>query len=217
MGEIRQRLAAILAADVAGYTKHMATDATATVDALDAARLVFREHIEGKSGRVVDMAGDSVLAVFETATGATEAALAIQKALAGRDMQFRIGVHLGEVIEKPDGTVYGDGVNLAARLEGLATPGGVCISAAVSDQVANKIDDAFDDIGEHSVKNVEKPVHAFAWGGVSDAAQAVERRKPTVAMGAFEARGGEDAEALADGLRAAVATSLSNQTGIDLV
>ncbi len=214
--DIKRRLAAILAADVAGYTKLMAEDENATVAALDSARLVFREHIEGRAGRVVDMAGDSVLAVFETATGATEAALAVQKALAGRDMRFRIGIHLGEVIEKPDGTVYGDGVNLAARLEGLAAPGGACISAAVSDQVSNKIDDAFEDIGEHEVKNVSKPVQAFAWGGVSAQARATVRRKPTVALGAFEAKGG-DADMLAAGAREGIATSLANQTGWEML
>jgi adenylate cyclase len=214
MGDIKRRLAAILAADVAGYTKHMADDAAATVSALDSCRLVFREHIEGQGGRVVDMAGDSVLAVFETATGATEAALAVQKALAGRDMQFRIGIHLGEVIEKPDGTVYGDGVNLAARLEGLAAPGGVCISAAVSDQVSGKIDDAFEDIGQHEVKNVPKPVHAFAWGGGA-APGLAQGRKPAVALGEFG--GGETAADLAAAVRDAIAASLSNQTGLTLV
>ncbi len=216
MVEVKRRLAAILAADVAGYTKLMAADETATVAALDAARLVFREQIEGQGGRVVDMAGDSVLAVFETATGATEAALAVQKALAGRDMRFRIGVHLGEVIEKPDGTVYGDGVNLAARLEGLAAPGGVCISAAVSDQIAGKIEVAFEDLGEHEVKNVAKPMHAFAWGG-GKAAVPGKGRKPTVALGRFESKGGDEAEALAAGVRDDVMTSLSNQTGLALV
>jgi adenylate cyclase len=215
--QMKRRLTAILAADVVGYTKMIAADDSATVAALDSARQVIRENIEAQDARVVDMAGDSVLAVFETATGATEAALAIQEALDGRDMQFRIGVHLGEVIEKPDGTVYGDGVNLAARLEGLAAPGGVCISAAVVDQVTNKLDASFDDIGAHMVKNVAKPIHAFAWGGISDAARATDRRKPTVALGAFEAKGGIDADALTDGVAAAVATSLSNQTGIDFV
>ncbi|MEI6720944.1 MAG: adenylate/guanylate cyclase domain-containing protein [Betaproteobacteria bacterium] len=122
--EFRQRLAAILAADVAGYSRLMAGDDRATVAALDVARKVFLERIGSNQGRVIDMAGDSVLAVFETATGAVAAALAIQQALNAsaegvpedRRMRFRIGVHLGDVIEKPDGTIYGDGVNIAARL-----------------------------------------------------------------------------------------------------
>ena len=129
---MKQRLAAILAADVAGYSRLMAADERATVAALDAARAVFRNQIETNQGRVIDMAGDSVLAVFETATGAVNASLAIQKEInlpgensaEDRRMRFRIGVHLGDVIEKADGTIYGDGVNIAARLEGLAEAGG---------------------------------------------------------------------------------------------
>ncbi|MCG6951372.1 MAG: adenylate/guanylate cyclase domain-containing protein, partial [Betaproteobacteria bacterium] len=121
-------MAAILAADVAGYSRMMSVDERATVAALDAARAVFRGQIEANAGRVIDMAGDAVLAVFETAAGAVTSALAVQQALADaakdlpddRRMRFRIGVHLGDVIEKADGTVYGDGVNIAARLESLA-------------------------------------------------------------------------------------------------
>ncbi|MGW8271562.1 MAG: adenylate/guanylate cyclase domain-containing protein, partial [Burkholderiales bacterium] len=122
-GQHRQRLAAILAADAAGYSRLMSADEHATLAALDAARAVFRAQIESNQGRVIDMAGDSVLAVFETASGAVSAALAIQRALheAAKDvaedrrMRFRIGVHLGDVIEKADDTIYGDGVNIAAR------------------------------------------------------------------------------------------------------
>lgn len=134
--ELRRRLAAILAADAAGYSRLMVGDDGATVAALDAARAVFRKQIESNQGRVADMAGDSVLAVFDTAAGAVAAAIAVQvevNATAAvtpekRRMQFRIGVHLGDVIEKADGTVYGDGVNIAARLEGLADPGGIVAS-----------------------------------------------------------------------------------------
>ena len=129
--DLRKRLVAILAADAAGYSRLMAANESATVAVLDAARAVFRTQIEANQGRVIDMAGDSVLAVFETASGAVSAALAIQDELAAaskdvpnqRYMQFRIGVHLGDIIEKADSTVYGDGVNIAARLEGLAEPG----------------------------------------------------------------------------------------------
>ena len=131
--DLRQRLAAIVVADVAGYSRLMAADERSTVAALDAARAVFRMRIESNQGRLIDMSGDSVLAVFETAIGAVEAALAIQETLSTTDskvaedrrMRFRIGVHLGDVIEKADGTVYGDGVNIAARLEGMAEPGGL--------------------------------------------------------------------------------------------
>src|SRR5262245_4490391 len=123
--EIQVRLAAILAADVAAFSRLISLDAPATVTALDAARTVFRAQVALHQGRVVDVAGDSVLAVFETAAGAVQAALEIQERLRraaegqakGPPMQFRIGVHLGDVFEKPDGSVYGDGVNLAARLQ----------------------------------------------------------------------------------------------------
>jgi len=166
---VRQRLAAILAADVAGYSRLMAGDERATVAALDSARGVFREHIDAHQGRVIDMAGDSVLAVFDTATGAVAAALAVQADLAAmaqavsedRRMRFRIGVHLGDIMEKPDGTVYGDGVNIAARLEGLAEPGGITVSDSVQGAVRGKVAASFIDQGEQQVKNIAHPVRAF--------------------------------------------------------
>ena len=166
---LRQRLAAILAADVAGYSQLMAADEQATVAALDASRKVFRSQIEANQGRVIDMAGDSVLAVFETATGAVSAALAVQQELGtfsstvseDRRMRFRVGVHLGDVIEKGDGTIYGDGVNIAARLEGLAEPGGVTVSESVRTAVRGKVTAAFEDQGEQRVKNIPHPVRAF--------------------------------------------------------
>ena len=168
--ELKQRLAAILAADVAGYSRLMAADERATVAALDASRAVFRSQIEANQGRVIDMAGDSVLAVFETAAGAVCAALGVQEHLgilvAGapedRRMRFRIGVHMGDVIEKADGTVYGDGVNIAAQLEGLAEPGGITISDAVQGAVRGKVSATFVDQGEQQVKNIPHPVRAFA-------------------------------------------------------
>jgi adenylate cyclase len=165
----KRRLAAILAADVAGYSRLMAADESATVAALGRARAVFRQYIESHRGRVIDMAGDSVLAVFDLATGGVTAALVIQQAL-GRDasavpedrrMRFRIGVHLGEIIEKSDGTVYGDGVNIAARLEGLAEPGGIAISDALRGAVRSLADTVFTDLGPQAVKNITEPVRAF--------------------------------------------------------
>ncbi len=165
----RQRLAAILAADVAGYSRLMASEERGTIAALDAARSTFRSQIESHQGRVVDMAGDSVLAVFETAIGAVTAALQIQEVLNASDaevhldrrMHFRIGVHLGDVIEKADGTVYGDGVNVAARLEGLADPGGITISGVAQEAVRNRLQATFEDLGEQPVKNIPYPVRAF--------------------------------------------------------
>ena len=167
---LRQRLQAILAADVAGYSRLMATDERSTVTALDAARGVFKSQIESHQGRVVDMAGDSVLAVFETAAGAVTAALAVQEELRvssssvpdARRMRFRIGVHLGDVIEKSDGTVYGDGVNIAARLQGLAEPGGIAVSESVHGSLRGKVSAFFEDHGEHTVKNIPEPVRVYA-------------------------------------------------------
>jgi adenylate cyclase len=167
---LKQRLAAILAADAAGYSRLMAENARATVAALDAGRAVFRRHVESNQGRVIDMAGDSVLAVFETAAGAVLAAIAIQDEFnteetmvpEARRMRFRIGLHLGDVIEKDDGTIYGDGVNIASRLEGLAEPGGIMLSDAVHSAVRGKVGAAFADRGEQQVKNIPHPVRAFA-------------------------------------------------------
>jgi TolB-like protein/class 3 adenylate cyclase/Flp pilus assembly protein TadD len=165
----RRRLAAILAADAAGYSRLMTADEDATIAALDAARNVFKARIEGNQGRVIDMAGDSVLAVFETATGAVSAALAIQAELESQlhttpedqHLRFRIGIHLGDVIEKADGTVYGDGVNIAARLQTLAEPGGVTVSGIVHEAVRDRVAAGFEDCGEHAVKNIPRPVHVY--------------------------------------------------------
>jgi adenylate cyclase len=179
----RQHLVAILAADAAGYSRLMALDASATVHALDAARQVFRAAIESHQGRVIDMAGDSVLAVFETAIGAVGTALDVQEQLTAaaadlpeeRRMRFRIGVHLGDVIEKTDGTVYGDGVNIAARLQALAEPGGITVSDAVRGAVRNRVPATFADQGERRIKNIDEPVHAFGLSAESSGPKEGER------------------------------------------
>src|SRR5436190_480531 len=165
-GESRQRLTAILAADVAGYTRLMAADAGATVAALDEARAHVRREIEAHAGRVVDMAGDSVLALFDSAAGAVQAALAVQKALEGRSagmpderrMRMRIGVHLGDVIERPDGTIYGHGVNVAARLQGEAAPGGICLSETLYESVKGSVALVARYAGRRRLKNIDQPV-----------------------------------------------------------
>ena len=164
-----RKLTAILAADVAGYSRLMQVDDRATVATLETYRGVFREHIKAHEGRIVDMAGDSVLAVFDSPTEAVHAAFDIQSVLAERNealpekrrMRFRIGVNLGDVISKADGTVYGDGVNIAARLESIAEPGGVTISGTVFDQVKNRVRVGFDFIGKQAVKNIVEPVRAY--------------------------------------------------------
>ncbi|MBI3376298.1 MAG: tetratricopeptide repeat protein [Betaproteobacteria bacterium] len=225
--DLKQRLAAILAADVAGYSRLMAADERATVAALDSARAVFRNQIEARQDRVIDMAGDSVLAVFETATGAVSAALVVQQELHGlntnvsedRRMRFRIGVHMGDVIEKADGTVYGDGVNIAARLEGLAQPGGITVSDAVHGAVRGKVTASFVDQGEQQVKNVSHPVRAFAArtdGSVARASTtAVEidlslPDKPSIAVLPFANMSGDpEQEFFTDGITEDIITELS--------
>ena len=220
--ELKQRLAAILVADVTGYSRLMTTDERATVAALDSARKVFRSRIESNQGRVIDMAGDSVLAVFETATGAVSAALAIQQELntsssavpEDRRMRFRIGVHLGDVIEKADGTVYGDGVNIAARLEGLAEPGGISVSESIRTAVKGKVSASFEDQGEQKVKNMA-PLRAYHVKGGSpdletDRRTLARRDRPSIAVLPFANMSGDpEQEYFADGISEDIITELS--------
>ncbi len=235
--ELKQRLAAILAADVVGYSRLMSLDERATVAALDTARNVFRMHIESSQGRVIDMAGDSVLAVFESASGAVSAALAVQAELGklGADspevsrMRFRIGMHLGDVIEKADGTVYGDGVNIAARLEGLAEPGGVTVSESIRTAVKGKVNAEFEDQGEQQVKNIADPVRAYAVRAVVDtllAITGVDVSQPVSGFGSRPAiavlpfanlTGDPDQEYFADGLAEDILTRLAMQRWLPVI
>ena len=165
----KQHLAAILAADVAGYSRLMAADEHQTVVSMEITRTIFTTEIERWHGRVVNTAGDSLLVLFESAADAVNAALAVQKRLAAHSvdvpaeqrMRFRIGVHLGDVIEKPDGTVYGAGVNMTARLQALAEPGGVAVSDAVYVVVRGRVAARFEDQGDKVVKNIPYPVKTF--------------------------------------------------------
>ena len=236
-----RRLAAILVADVSGYSRLMQDDERATVAILDAYRGVFREQIEVHQGRVVDMAGDSVLAAFETATGAVDAALDIQTVLAVRNesltesrrMLFRIGINLGEVIQKQDGTIYGDGVNIAARLESIGEPGGVTISGTVFDQIKNRLRAKFDSLGQQTVKNIAEPVRAYRVrpliGDASRAAQvgtpsAIPKPvlplpdKPSIAVLPFvNMSGDKEQEYFSDGMTEDVITSLSKLSGLFVI
>lgn len=238
--ELRQRLAAILAADAAGYSRLMAADERATVTALDAARAVFRAQIESNHGRVIDTAGDSILAVFEIATGAVSAALTIQRALEAdldalpedRRLRFRIGVHLGEIIEKPDGTVYGDGVNVAARLQALAEPGGIAVSDGVKGAVGCRVCAVFVDQGEQMVKNVPSavrwhravPTEPEGRAAVLRAKTAVARTEvqlsalPSIAIIPFRTASADlEQVILADGLRTDIQWALAKIAGLVLI
>jgi adenylate cyclase len=165
---VERKLAAILSADVVGYSRLMAEDEAQTVRTLTAYREQIGTLVQEHRGRVVDSPGDNVLAEFPTATDAVEGAVEIQRVVAarnaalpsGRKMLFRIGIHLGEV-RVEEGRLYGDGVNIAARLEALAEQGGICISASVHDQVRNKLNASYTDLGDHTVKNIPDQVRVY--------------------------------------------------------
>jgi len=193
---VERKLAAILSADVVGYGRLMAEDEAGTIRTLADYREEIAVLIRQHRGRVVDMAGDSLLAEFPTATDAVSCAVETQGVLKVRNaavlqdrrMEFRVGVHLGEVRVEGD-RIYGDGVNIAARLEALAEPGGICISRAVHDQVESKLDLRCKDLGEQSLKNIPKPVHVFRVRIEAEAAPAKAeprlRSRAVVAAGAL--------------------------------
>ena len=221
MAEAKRRLSAILAADVAGYSRLMGDDERATMDTLNAYRDVFREHVSDHDGRVVDTAGDSVLATFDSVVEAVQCAVAVQGELARRNsawpedrrMLFRIGVNLGDVFEQDDGTIYGDGVNVAARLEALAEPGAVCISESAHMQVEGKTDLGFQDIGEHEVKNIARPVRAYRVVVETQAAPTTPNAlpdKPSIAVLPFDNLSGHaEQEYFVDGIVEDLITALS--------
>jgi len=177
---VNRKLAAILSADVVGYSKLMAGDDAATVNTLKQYRAAVGRVIERHKGRVVNAPGDNILAEFASAVEAVQAACEMQQVLKGRNlelrperrMDFRIGVNLGDVIEEDDGTIYGDGVNIAARIEALAEAGGICIASSIFDAVEGKLDFGFEFQGEHKVKNIDKPVNVYRVRSDSTAATA---------------------------------------------
>ena len=164
-----RRLAAILAADVAGYSRLMESDEEGTLAALRAVRReVGDPAIAAHNGRVVKTTGDGLLVEFPSVVDAVRCAVAVQEAMATRNagvspdrrLEFRIGINLGDVIIE-DGDIFGDGVNIAARLEALAEPGGICMSGTVRDHIGERLAIGFDDLGEQQVKNIARPVHVF--------------------------------------------------------
>ena len=165
---MKRKIAAIFAADIAGYSRLVAEDEEETLRRLASYRAVTDDFIAKAGGRIFNTAGDAVLAEFPSAVEAVRCAIDIQESLRtrnmayppSRQMAFRIGITIGDVVER-DGDLLGDGVNIAARLEGLAEVGGICVSRAVHEQVANKLSVQFADIGAQEVKNIPTPVHAF--------------------------------------------------------
>ncbi len=220
---MERRLAAILAADVVGYSRLMGADEEATLATLNAYRQVIDGLIADHHGRVFGSAGDSVIAEFASPVEAVRCALEIQTELEGRNldlaenhrMRFRIGVNLGDVMAEGD-NLFGDGVNVAARLEELAKPSEVCISVKVHDEVAGKIDGTFTDTGDHRVKNIARPVRVWRWSATAIAPGTTQEfslplpDKPSIAVLPFTNMSGDpEQDYFSDGITEDIITALS--------
>ena len=227
---VERRLAAVLAADVVGYSRLMEVDEAGTLARLKTVRLELIDPAIAKcKGRIIKTTGDGMLVEFQSVTEALRCAVDFQERMArrNRDMPasrtllYRIGINLGDVIVE-EGDIFGDGVNVAARLEAMAEPGGICISAAVRDQVADRLDVEYADLGEQQVKNINRPIRVFKVllsGQTSDAgnpapseqaAPQASPRKPSIAVLPFiNMSGDSEQEFFADGLTEDIITELS--------
>ncbi len=230
---VHRRLAAILAADVAGYSRLMETAEEATLAALTAhLGELIEPCIAGHRGRVVKTTGDGLLAEFASVVDAVRCAVEFQDGMRERNrdtpearrIEFRIGVNLGDVIVQDD-DVYGDGVNVAARLEGLAEPGGVCVSGSVHEQVRNKIEVRFDDLGPRKVKNIGAPVRAYQIS-LFDVPESLPDHdsapplpdKPSIAVLPFENMSADpEQEYFSDGITEDIITELSKISGLFVI
>ena len=216
---VQRRLAAILAADVAGYTRLMEEDTEGTVAAWQDARDdVVEPTVQSHSGRIVKLTGDGFLIEFPTVQDAVNCAISMQESLLTSSLDFRMGINLGDILD--DGRdIHGEGVNVAARIEALAEPGGICISGSVHEQVRNRIDAGYEDMGEQTVKHVSAPVRVYQvrkTGNRKDDASPLPEQTisvleyPAVAVLPFENLGGDpEQEYFADGLTDDITTVLS--------
>jgi len=221
-----RRLAAILAADMVGYSRLMEADETGTLARLRTHRLELIDPVIAKNkGRIIKTTGDGMLVEFQSVADAVECAAEIQRRMARRNtdvsparwIQFRIGINLGDVIVE-DGDIFGDGVNVAARLQEVAAPNGICVSAAVRDQVGDRLDVAFEDLGEQNVKNIVRPIRIFrvlldkqsrprSEGAVDEPSAAM---KPSLVVLPFVNMSGDsEQEFFVDGLTEDIITELS--------
>jgi adenylate cyclase len=219
---VERKLSAIFAADIAGYSRLMARDEVGTLARLKACRTIIDGLIASHRGRIFNTAGDSVVADFASAVDAVQCAVAVQAAIATEDaggaadepMQLRIGVHVGDVMVDGD-NLLGDGVNIAARLEALAEPGAICISATVRDHIGNKLPLAFDDLGDQQVKNIAQPVRVYR---VRDMAASTDPSgaflalpdKPSIAVLPFQNMSADpEQDFFSDGITEDITTALS--------
>jgi len=213
---VERRLAAILAADVVGFSRMVAADEAGALLALRAAREELLDpSIDEHGGRIVKTTGDGVLVEFPSAVDALRCAMAVQTGMAAREgeLKLRIGVNVGDVVIE-GGDILGDGVNIAARLEGVAEPGGVAISGAVHEYIAGRIDAAFHDGGRRELKNIDRPINVWHWlpegKGVSPATAPTLPDKPSIAVLPFDNMSGDpDQEYFADGVVEAITAALS--------
>lgn len=222
---MERRLSVILAADVVGYSRLMEADEERTVNLLNSCRQTIDALINNHFGRVFGSAGDSVIAEFSSPVKAVRCAIKIQQKIetsninlpANQQMRFRIGINLGDVIVDKE-NLLGDGVNVAARLEATATPGGICISASVHQQVENKIEIKFIDSGQQNLKNISKPVSIYHWtpdGNISEPkergiAKQNNRQKSSVAVLPFSnLSGNQNLDIFCDGVTEEIITALS--------
>ena len=226
--EFKRKLTAILSADVKGYSRLMGEDEEATVRTITAYREVIGSVVLKHRGRVVDSPGDNILAEFASVVDAVRGAVEIQEELKSRNaelaenrrMEFRIGINLGDVIHEEE-RIYGDGVNVAARVESLADPGGICISRSAYDQVKKKLTLGYEYLGEHTVKNITEPVRVYRVR--LDAARGVNRelklpKKPSVAVLPFVNMSGDpEQEYFSDGITEDLITDLSKVSGLFVI
>ena len=218
---VTRRLAAVLAADVAGYTRLMEKDTDGTVAAWQAARQdVIRPRVAEHSGRIVKLTGDGFLVEFPTVQDAVRCAISMQAGLASSHLKFRMGVNLGDIVDDGE-DIHGEGVNIAARIEALADEGGINISGMVYESIRNRIDATYEDRGEHDVKNVSAPVRVYAIRStVAEiaTADASSATKPSIAVLPFDNLSRDSEQGyFADGISEDIITDLSKVSGLMVI